>query len=97
MVGTIKKWLGIDALERENWQLAKALKSAHERLSSLRREYQGTRETLAALGTDVAALQLSHENSLTSEPAKTKIVPKPHRATWKSFRTMAEKASEAEE
>ena len=86
MVGKIKRWLGIEALERENLILAKAVKAHTDRLDAVERD---VKDNLAAL-TD-------HEKHLTSEPARPKIEPKPKRTTWKQFRSAAEKANDLEE
>ena len=42
-------------------------------------------------------LALINALSMTSDPVKPKIVPKPQRANWKSFRSAAEKASDPQE
>lgn len=92
MVGTLKKWLGIDVLERENLTLAKALKSAHRRITELKDEI----ETLWASERGADSRIGSLEKHLTSEPAKPKIVAKPQRTSWKQFRSVAEKATDPE-
>ena len=86
MVGTIKRWLGIDALEHENLILAKALKAHTERLNIIE---QDARDTLS----QVVDLQ----NSLTAETAKPKIVAKPMRMIWKNFRSAVEREPQEEQ
>ena len=80
MVDTIKKWLGIDGLEREKILLAKAIKALRERVIQLE------------LATTKPVLEL--QKNLTTEPAKPKLVEKPQRVNWKQFRSAAEKASD---
>jgi hypothetical protein len=43
MVGTIKRWLGIEALERENLTLARALKAAHRRIGEMEKRVENER------------------------------------------------------
>jgi hypothetical protein len=88
MVGTIKKWLGIDVLERENRARADEILILTDRL---KRIDNSVAEALAS-----ASDMLSRVNSLTPEPAKPKIVAVPQRVNWKQFRTAAERASEPE-
>ena len=84
MVGALKRWLGIKALEGENLILAKALQAHSKRIDeALEAAHVGQRMALDA------------QKELTSEPAKPKIVPK-QRVNWKNFRSAAEKASEPE-
>ena len=85
MVNTIKKWLGIDVLERENLTLAKAAVAHSKRID----------EALEAAHV-AQRMALDNQNSLTPEPAKPKIVAVPQRVNWKQFRTAAERASEPE-
>lgn len=84
MVGEIKKWLGINRLEQENLRLAKVLLLHRKRIEQL----ELTRVE------EIASIQ---ENSLTSEPAKPKIVSKSKTMNWKNFRAAAEKASDPQE
>lgn len=72
MVGTVKKWLGIDLIERENLTLAKALKAHTDRLDKLE---QDQKDNLAAIA--------EIEKRLTSAAAKLKIEPKPPRLNWR--------------
>ena len=74
----------IARLGRENLSCANALRAQ----VSLIGKVQADADT---------ALRTAEEckNSLTSEPAKPKIVPK-QRVNWKNFRSAAEKASEPE-
>ncbi len=86
MVSAIKKWLGIDALERENLTLARAVAAHSRRIDILEGD---AKETLALIE--------QYRKELTPEPAKPKIVAtKPKPVNWKNFRTAAEKASESE-
>lgn len=92
MVSTIKRWLGIDALERENLILAKAFKAQGERIGILELE-------TAILRHDLQELSRDSGKELTPAPVKPKIVSKPMKkaVNWKSFRSAAEKASEPQE
>lgn len=72
MVGALKKWLGIDALELENLILAKAIRAQQGRIESLEQKQKDTLTAFAEL-----------ERRLTSEPAKPKIVPKPPKLNWR--------------
>lgn len=85
MVGAIKRWLGIERLERENLKLARSLQSAHARIGQL--EIKFGRK----------ALEIAE---LTSEPPAPKIVakpPVPKRVNWRQAREALEKASEPQE
>jgi hypothetical protein len=93
MVGTLKKWLGIDVLERENLTLAKALKAAHRRIGEIESAALKDREATVKLSGWVESL----EKDLTPEASAPKIVPKPKPVTWKHFRSAIEKASEPQE
>jgi hypothetical protein len=85
MVGALKKWLGIDVLERENLTLARSLQAHSKRIDeALEAGHIGQRMALDA------------QKELTSEPAKPKIVAKPQRTSWKQFRSAAEKATDPE-
>ncbi len=89
MVGTIKRWLGIDALERENLTLAKALVTHGKRLDAVEEDQ---RQNLAAM--------VDLEMRLTPEPEKPKIIakpPSPKRVNWRQAREALEKASDMEE
>jgi hypothetical protein len=77
MVGTLKRWLGIDVLERENLILARAIKAHTERLDTIER---GAAE----------------QKSLTPEPVRPKIEPKPKRMNWQQTRAMLERETEEE-
>ena len=85
MVSALKRWLGIESLERENLILEKAVKAQKERIERLEQDQKDNLASIADL-----------EKRLTSEPAKPKIVPKPQRTSWKQFRSAAEKASDPE-
>jgi hypothetical protein len=91
MVGAVKRWLGIDVLERENLQLAKALKT-------LRTDTNEHCDDLKKLGEDVTVLMADREKRLTSEQPKPKIVAKPavKAVNWGKFRDLAELATEPE-
>jgi hypothetical protein len=89
MVSAIKRWLGIDRLEHENLRLARSLISAHARIGKLEVSAKGLRE---AIEEKVDAI----EKQLTPEAPKAKIVPKPQRVNWGSFRAAVENASEPE-
>jgi prophage DNA circulation protein len=96
MVGAVKRWLGIDVLERENLQLAKSLKSAHQRITELSSKVTRI-DNATADALNSASDMLERLNSLTSEPPKPKIVATaPKAVSWKSFRSAAERASEPE-
>lgn len=74
MVGAVKRWLGIDVLERENLKMARSILALREALKS---------KTDADVSESLAARVTSLEKSLTPEPAKAKIVAKPKRMTWR--------------
>lgn len=83
MVGTIKRWLGINKLEDENIRLAKAILAQRERIDKL--------------SEDLVQLAITSQKGLTTEPAKPKIVPRPQRVNWRQAREALEKASEPQE
>ena len=87
MVGALKKWLGIKALEDESLILAKTLKAHIERMDAIEAHFISECEQIVK--------SIAETKELTSEPAKPKIVPK-QRVNWKNFRSAAEKASEPE-
>ncbi len=99
MVGAIKRWLGIKALEKENLQLAKALKSAHRRIGELKdrldKERRENAEWADSINRDVLEV-VNLAKSLTSEAPKPKLVAKPQRANWKAFKEQVERATEPE-
>jgi hypothetical protein len=82
MVSAIKKWLGIEDLERESLTLARALVTQGDRIHKLEEE--------------VKQNALESQKSLTPEPAKPKIVAKSKAVNWRGFAAAAEKASEPE-
>lgn len=84
MVGKIiRKWLGIE----EVLNAFKDVPSVVMLQAAEANQKKRHEEIMEALS----------EKQLTSEPAKTKIVPKPHRANWRTFRSAAEKASDEQE
>jgi hypothetical protein len=100
MVGALKKWLGIDVLERENLRLAKAEKVAIARADEALSQCGIAIQTSA----DARALYLDHEvriafceSQLTSKQSTAKIVPKAHKTTFRQFAEAASRASEPEE
>jgi hypothetical protein len=92
MVGAIKKWLGIDLLEGD----VRALQGAN---AARVEEILIMAKTLLEHTTRIEELETRPiaENSLTSEPAEKKIVPKPRPVNWKNFRSAVEKASNPQE
>ena len=86
MVGAVKRWLGIDALERENLTLAKSAKAQSIRISATESDLEQALSEIDGL-----------KKGLTAEPAKGKIVPKPRHTTWKTFRSAAERANDPQE
>ena len=93
MVGAIKRWLGIDALERENLTLAYALKEARRRIGELQSGMDRLRNTQEALAEKL-------DERLTAEPEKPKIIakpPAPKRVNWRQAREALEKASDMED
>lgn len=96
MVSAIVRWikdrLGISALERENVQLVRALLSQTNRLDDL----VGQVFNLMKESQDYAARIAFLENSLTAKATTAKIVPKPHKTTFRQFAEAASKASEEE-
>jgi hypothetical protein len=85
MVSAIKKWLGIDKLERENLTLAKALLAETKQLDRIEES-----------ATKILNLVQAQEKSLTLEPAKPKMVPKSKPVNWKNFKSAAEKEAQEE-
>jgi hypothetical protein len=79
----IRKWLGID----EILAVLKDVPSVVMLQAAEANQKRRHQEILAALS----------EKQLTSSPLKPKIEPKPHRANWRTFRSLAEKASEEQE
>ena len=79
MVVAIKRWLGIEALERENVILAKKLKA----LDAMSQYHEDHEARIAYL-----------ENRLTAKQSEAKIVPKAHKTTFRQFAEAASKASE---
>lgn len=136
MVGKIKKWLGIDVLQRENLKMARSIIALRQRIKSdsillenaqlshaerIQEAFHVHATRIGEMETNLKAIEEplnqclsdgevqveldaklvkltsrmdAYEKQLTSEPAKTKIVPKPHRANWRTFRSAAEKASD---
>ena len=92
MVRTIKRWLGIEQLERENKARAEEISILTERIKRV--------DQIACDVMSATADILERLNKLTSEPPKAKIEPKPprpHRANWRTFRNAMEKASDPEQ
>ena len=89
MVGTVKRWLGIDALERESLILAKVLAAQAKRLEAVEEDARKTSSQVAEL-----------QKGLTSTPVAPKIeskTPAPKRVNWSQARQALERASESEE
>lgn len=101
MVSAIKRWLGIDVLERENLTLAKALKAAHRRIAEVREEAKSEdsrirEETIPGIGNHEERI-VSLEQRLTAEAEKPKIIAKPaapKRVNWRQAREALEKAND---
>ncbi len=86
MVGAIKRWLGIEALEGENLKLAKAYLALGKRVAAAEED---SRQNLAALA--------ELEKRLTAKPEKPKIIakpPAPKRVNWRQAREALEKAND---
>lgn len=103
MVGTIKRWLGIDVLEAENLRLARAIHSQATRLKECETASSSSFANTVHLGVIEGKRDEDHEvriafleNSLTAKTSEAKIVPKATKPNWKTFRTAAEKATEQE-
>ena len=105
MVGAI----AVVALILAGWtfySLRVAVKHFKEEIARLGRENLSCANALRAQVSLIGKVQADADtafrtaeeckNSLTSEPAKPKIVPKPQRTSWKQFRSAAEKASDPE-
>jgi hypothetical protein len=89
MVGAIKRFLGIDVLERENLRLARSSISAHARIGQLE-----VREGKTAL----EMREISKR--LTAEAEKPKIIAKPSapkRVNWRQAREALENRDSPEE
>ena len=83
MVSALKRWLGIESLERENLILEKAVKAQKERIEKLEQDQKDNLASIADL-----------EKRLTSEPAKPKIVPKPPKLNWRQVQNAVAKANQ---
>lgn len=111
MVSAIVRWikdgLGISALERENVQLAKALLSQDKRIddsdeknsmalgqctTAITKRLRTVEESIEDHEARIAFL----ENSLTAKATTAKIVPKPHKATFRQFAAAASAQQETE-
>jgi hypothetical protein len=92
MVGTIKRWLGIKALERENLILAKAVK----KLQESRGQAEAVAKTTLEVALDCQAVYKDHENRLTSIEGQPKIEAKPKTRTvpFRQFKSVAESLPE---
>ena len=93
MVGQVKKWLGIDVLERENAARADEILVLTERI---KRIDAATADAINA-ASDTLAQVVELQKQLTEKPARPKIVAKPARTNWRNFRTAAERATEPEQ
>lgn len=87
MVGAVKRWLGIDVLERENLRLAKACKSLDSAKEKDSHDYR-------VIFADFEARIAFFESRLTPKPSEAKIVPRPHKTTFRQFAEAASKATE---
>lgn len=85
MVGALKRWLGIDVLERENLTLAKAVKALQERVIQCEGDCKSALEIVGDC-----------QKLLTNKVPSRNIVPKPHKPSWRNFRVAMEKATEEE-
>jgi len=108
MVGAIKRWLGIEALERENAILARVVKEQKELLAdTIRRAMSEDNIIRESLNGSVTMLRKEipslddHEariayleNRLTAKQSEAKIVPKTQKTTFRQFAEAASKASE---
>lgn len=104
MVGTVKRWLGIDVLqdrvttvEAENLRLARAILALEKRVALNENAIDAARkESLgnAAEIEDYEARIAFCESHLTQKPSEAKIVPKAHKTTYRQFAEAASKATE---
>lgn len=92
MVGTLKRWLGIESLERENLILAKALKALQARVEQAESDAKQTLE----VAMDCKTLVGDHENRLTSIEGQPKMNAKPKTRTvpFRQFKSVAESLPE---
>ena len=85
MVGTIKRWLGIDVLERENLTMARALNT-----------FQIDAKKTHDIALDCEAVYKDHETRLRSIESEPKAEPKPRARTvpFRQFKSVAESLPE---
>lgn len=92
MVGTIKRWLGIDVIERENLILAKAVRALQARVEQAESDAKQTLE----VALDCKTFVDDHENRLTSIEGQPKMDAKPKTRTvpFRQFKSVAESLPE---
>ena len=92
MVGTLKRWFGIEALERENLILARSAKALKSRCEALENDAKSTLE----VALDCQAVYKDHENRLQSIEGQPKIEAKPKARTvpFCQFKAAAESLPE---
>ena len=94
MVGTLKHWIGIDVLERENLILLKAVKKLQEHREVTESDARHTLE----LAMDCQAVYKDHESRLRSIEGQPKIEPKlkAQKVPFRQFKAAAESLPEEE-
>jgi hypothetical protein len=92
MVGTLKRWLGIDDLERENVILVRAVQKLREYRERLEADARQTLE----VALDCQTVYKDHENRLQSIEGQPKIEAKVKARTvpFRQFKAAAESLPE---
>jgi hypothetical protein len=92
MVGTLKRWLGIDDLERENVILVRAVQKLREYRERLEADARQTLE----VALDCQTVYKDHETRLRAIEGEPKAEPKPKARTvpFRQFKAAAESLPE---
>ena len=92
MVGTVKRWLGIDVLERENLIMAKAIKTLQTRCEIIESDAKHTLE----VALDGQAVYKDHETRLQAIEGQPKVEVKTRARTvpFRQFKSVAESLPE---
>ena len=96
MVGKVKKWMGIDVLERD-FALLQQENLAMARVILVHRQRINEALEAAHVGQSMA---IDNQKQLTAEPEQPKIEPKPaapRRVNWRQAQAALEKASDPQE
>jgi hypothetical protein len=92
MVGTLKRWLGIEVLEHENLRLVDAIKKVNSKAN----EAESDAKKALEVALDCQAVYKDHENRLTSIESQPKIDVKVKARTvpFRQFKSVAESLPE---